>query len=89
MPFHATEEKTFKITCVGPTERTHRDNMFIECASDRGVVAFWGSLHSWENLVAIQARQTPFEVRCGCRAPMDNFPRHQYWVPETASIHFL
>ena len=87
MTFYATDERIFRITSVGEMKGT--SNFFIECSSDVGVVAFWGSVSSWENLKAIQARPTPFTIRCGIRSPSPKFPSHKYWVPETATIQFL
>jgi hypothetical protein len=88
MASDTTQTKTFEIRAVGEMIRSPKGHTSIECETDAGTVAFWGG-KSLANLKALQQREPPFRVRCGCRQPLPNFPTHAWWVPETAQLEFL
>lgn len=55
---------------------------YLECDTDEGTVAIWGSNRNMGNIRAIQQAQTPSLVRARCVSPNRNYPHHIFWVPE-------
>jgi len=55
-------------------------DIFLECRTSRGVLAFWGSPGNTKNIEVIESEQVPFVVRGSCI--MSNWDRHDLWVHE-------
>src|SRR5262245_22637790 len=88
MPLAATETKVFEIREVGELCRSPKGHTWIECVTDAGIVVFWGGPDP-TNLKALNRRNPPFKVRCGCRQPLPNYPTHAWWVPDGAPVEFV
>lgn len=79
--------RTFVVRSILGEERSRRGDPFIECETDAGVVAFWGSGRNSGNLRKVQKARLPFAITCGCISPSPSYAeRHAYWVPETPAI---
>ena len=83
------QQRDLTITQVGGISKTANENLFLECATNAGCVAFWGSQANTENITELQKRQPPLDIRCGCIAPSSAFQHHDLWVPESEGIQFL
>lgn len=78
------------ISFMTAVSSTPNENVFVECATDAGRAAFWGSPANTRNISQLQQRKTPFRVRCGCITPSQStFPGHDLWIPQTEVIEFL
>ncbi|HUL73791.1 MAG TPA: hypothetical protein VLT86_11855, partial [Vicinamibacterales bacterium] len=88
MTLEATEVKVFEIQEVGDLIRSPKGHTSIECQTDVGIVAFWAT-KSINSLRSLQKRTPPFRIRCGCRAPLPNYPTHAWWVPDGTPIEFI
>jgi hypothetical protein len=81
----ATPQPTeLEIRSVGHVQETARGNCYVECATNLGVVAFWGKSGNMSNITAIQSRTPPFGVKCGCIP--SNWQQHAMWVPEAVAV---
>lgn len=81
-----TEIKSFWIQAIGQEQRSPNGYPLVECRTDLGVVAFWGSVGRRVNLDKLLSLVAPVHVRAGCRPPGPGFPSHSLWVPETAEF---
>ena len=82
----ATPKPTeLEIRRVGELKTTAKGNAYVECATDLGVVAFWGDAHDMKNIQTLQNRQPPFKATCGCIPA--NWKQHAFWVPQSASVN--
>ena len=69
--------------------RTPNNNLFLECNTTVGRVAFWGTDGDTRNIDQIRGRRFPFTVRCGCiEASLVEFPGHGLWIPQYQELHF-
>jgi hypothetical protein len=86
-----SQPKQLKVVEVNRIDTTpNDDNSFLECRTDLGRAAFWGSRLSMRNIEAIGRHKLPFTVRCGCVDPNGAwFPSHDVWIPETSELEFI
>lgn len=78
----------FNIYRRGTVKTTRNDNSFLECRSDKGLIAFWGSAGNNANIQQILVAPLPCQVECDIAAPSLHF-NHDHWVPEHGKIIFL
>ena len=91
MAYRTPQEQVLTITYLtSSVQSTTNGNLFLECNSNVGRVAFWGTPADSENIDAVRRRTPPFRVRCGCIAPTSaTFPGHAVWVPQNQRIDFI
>ena len=82
------EKRVFNIYRRGTVITTRNDNSFLECRSNEGLIAFWGSAGNMENIQQILVAPMPCQVECEIAAPSLHF-NHDHWVPEHGKIAFL
>ena len=73
---------------VRPIQETRNGNLFLECVTDIGVVAFWGTSQNRANIDRILSLQPPLEVTAGCIDSSLGWEQHSKWCPQTATIAF-
>lgn len=81
--------RTLRIGSIGTEQRSAKGYPFIECRTDAGIVAFWGSANRRVNLNTLRGLTAPITVEAGCRPPGQGYPLHHLWVPETADLRVL
>lgn len=82
--------RELSVTFVAEVSSTPNGNFFLECVTDAGRAAFWGSPANSRSLGELQRRKPPFRVRSGCIEPSkSSFPGHDIWVPQTEEIEFV
>ena len=75
--------REFTVTVVTGISETLNGNLFLECVTDAGRAAFWGSPANTRNITRLQQHNAPFRVRCGCVEPSkSSFPSHDFWIPQ-------
>jgi hypothetical protein len=72
------------ITQVEDVQHTSNGNSYLECQTNSGTVAFWGSSQNMKNIREIQQAQTPFEIVCD--SIKANWSNHVLWIPESGVI---
>jgi hypothetical protein len=82
------QNRDFTVLGVGPLQHAFKGD-YLECATDIGTVAIWGSARNTNNINAVQRAETPFRVRALCINPNANYPQHDLWVPEKSPIKFI
>ncbi len=80
--------RDFTVFRVGPLQHAFKGN-YLECATDIGTVAIWGSAQNTNNINAVHLAETPFRVKALCINPNANYPQHDLWVPENSPIKFI
>ena len=81
----ATPKPTeLEIRQVDELKTTSKGNVYVECTTDLGLVAFWGDTNDMRNLRAVQDGQRPFKAICGCIPA--NWEQHALWVPQSPSV---
>jgi len=76
--------RCFVVTEVRTPQTTENENTYLECDTDEGVVAFWGSPSNMTNIRKIRALDLPARVAAGCID--SNWDQHQFWCPENAGL---
>ncbi len=71
---------------VGELRTTSKGNSFVQCITDIGTVAFWGSVNNMANIKKAQSARPPFKVTCGCIPP--SWQQHVRRIPESAIVTF-
>ncbi len=76
---------TFNVTKRSRRLMTPRGNIYIECDTDKGRIAVWGSSFNQANIVKIENAALP------CKLISDKYVnpswnQHTYWIPETAVV---
>jgi hypothetical protein len=84
--FVTTKPTEMTIFGVGKLQETSNGNRYVECKTNLGVVAVWGSAGNMGNIDAILSKTPPFKATMGCIT--SKWGQHNLWVPETASVHF-
>lgn len=81
------EVTVFTIESVGNTKTTFKGNSYLECRTNVGVVAFWGSRTNQSNIDAVKRLSLPFTVKVACIPPSQSFASsHALWVPERSVL---
>lgn len=73
-----------EIRQVCELKTTSKGNVYVECTTDLGLVAFWGDTNDMRNIRTLQDRHPPFKAICGCIPA--NWQQHALWVPQSASV---
>ncbi len=68
------------VLAVGKRATNSSGDIFVECRTSRGVVAFWGSPGNTKNIGVVESERAPFVVRGSCIA--SKWDRHDLWVHE-------
>ncbi len=76
----------FVVLSVGKDERA-RTGVFVECETDKGVVAIWGRPSMRDNMISVQRALPPFRLSTSHRTkPNSHFPQHHHWIPDYSKI---
>lgn len=76
----------FLVRAVGQIQKLP-PGWLVECETDRGIVAVWGRSSNQTNIEKVCKATTPFRITSNThRTPNRNFPRHAYWIPESALL---
>ena len=75
---------TFVVSHVSELKHSKRGDPYVECETDRGLVAFWGGDANEDNIERVSVAARPFRITCQCFEPGRG--RHSVWVPQTARI---
>lgn len=75
-----------EVSEISQRHQTSSGNCWIECSTNRGVVAIWGKSGNMRNIEKIEAKAPPFKALCGCIP--SHWSQHVLWVPESATIKF-
>jgi hypothetical protein len=59
------QPREFTVTFVTKPATTPNGNIYLECNTDQGRGAFWGSARNTRNIDAVLGHRTPFRVRAG------------------------
>lgn len=81
-------QRTFRVLRIGDEQTTKNGNLYLECVTDEGLVAFWGSANNRKNILSIKVETAPFTVRCDPWRE-SNFSQHGFWIPEHSRIDIL
>jgi len=80
-------ERIFVIDSVIGEGRSRRGDPFLEAKTSLGIIAFWGSDRTQQNLQMIRSAMPPLTITCGCISPSAAYSkRHAFWVPEKPLI---
>ena len=77
-------QRTFTISKIEPRQTSPNGHHHLDCETDAGIVAFWGSEHNLRNIQAIEKYTLPVTVTCDCIR--SNWSRHNLWVHEDHTI---
>ena len=77
---------TFKIIRQGQLQSTEKGNYYLECDTDKGKIAIWGSRGNLQNIQTIQNHNIPCQLDSD-RYVKPSWKEHNYWIPESAEIH--
>lgn len=72
---------------IGLMRTTSNGNSYLECQTQAGQIAIWGSGMNRRNIDLVQQQQVPFEAEMSCIA--GRWAQHAYWVPEGTIIELL
>ncbi len=80
------EAQTLRISRLRQESVTSRGNHYLECLTDLGVAAFWGSDGNLDNIRRIKSwsSRIPFTVTCRCIP--SNWSQHVLWIPEDSRL---
>jgi hypothetical protein len=81
-------QRIFRVLTIGDEKTTKNGNPYLECETDKGLVAFWGGANNHKNIAEIKVKPIPFTVRCDPWFK-SNFSQHAFWIPEHSLIEFL
>lgn len=86
----AKQNRTIKVIKTLRIQETQKGNTFLECNTDAGLAAFWGSERNMQNIQELGRHTVPFTLTCGCIDPnRKTFPSHDVWIPETSILKFV
>lgn len=78
---------TFRVLRVVRKQRTRKGNLFLECESDIGRVAFWGTSFNEKNISVVEGMTLPRQITAGCIQPSEShLSIHAWWVPEGSPV---
>ena len=79
--------RKFTITSMKPEQTTSGGNLYLECETTVGTIAFWGDRTDQSNIRAIERHNPPLSVTADCIE--SNWDKHDFWVPqrETVIVH--
>jgi hypothetical protein len=82
------ERQAMHFTVIARSEvwPTQKGNLYLECDTDHGTVAFWGKSTNTRNIDAVEAQTLP--VLVDCETIGSNWPQHRFWVMEGARLKF-
>ena len=60
------ERRTLAISKIKPRQISPNGNHHLDCETDAGIVAFWGSDHNLRNIQVIEKCPLPVTVTCDC-----------------------
>ena len=84
-PRHAaTDRRDFTIIAKRTAKTTSKGNVYLECETTLGTVAFWASPGNRSNVHAIEQQPLPVSVTAQCIK--SNWQKHDLWVPESAEV---
>ena len=72
---------------IGVLRTTSNGNSYLECQTQVGQIAVWGSAINRRNISLLQQQQVPFEAVMSCIP--GRWAQHSYWVPEGTVIDLL
>ena len=76
----------FVVTSRSEIWATSHGNLYLECETDRGTVAFWGKTGNTRNIDSVESKVPPFSV--SCEVIDGRWPQHRYWVMESKRLTF-
>ena len=76
----------FVVTSRSEIWATSHGNLYLECETDRGTVAFWGKTENTRNIDSVESKVPPFSV--SCEVIDGRWPQHRYWVMESKRLTF-
>lgn len=88
MPRQSPTKREFTILAVGTLQHAFK-GYYLECNTDIGIVAIWGSIRNTDNIRTAQLAEKPFKVQAFCINPNPNYPQHDLWVPERYPITII
>lgn len=84
------QPKSFNVSKVSSIKDTPNGNLYVECETDKGTIAVWGSERNIRNIQSVQEAKIPFKLSTDRYVnPPLQFPQHQYWIPEAAKIEIV
>lgn len=83
----APTPQRFTVRRVGVMRTTSNGNSYLECQTQVGQIAVWGSAVNRRNISLLQQQQAPFEAVMSCIP--GRWAQHSYWVPEGTVIDLL
>ncbi|HII59271.1 TPA: hypothetical protein HA335_01620 [Methanocaldococcus jannaschii] len=75
---------TFVVKKISPIKYVSK-GAYIECETDKGKIAIWGSSNNMTNIQKVQNANTPFTLTSD-RYVNPSWIQHKYWIPESANI---
>jgi hypothetical protein len=81
------EMRSFTIRSIGDRQVSPTHQHYLECRTDEGVVAFWGSDEDVANILVVMRLKVPCKLTC--ESILANWSKHTFWVPETARFKSL
>lgn len=84
------QPQNFTIFKVSELKSTPKGNLYVECETDKGTIAVWGTERNIRNIQSVQKAKIPFKLSTDRYViPSLQFPQHQYWIPEVAKIEIF
>lgn len=82
----AVQPRQLIIHWVGKLRVTPRGNRYLECESQEGRVAVWGSGKNMRNINLLRGQALPCDVvMLGVPSGWEG---HDFWVPEDTTLYF-
>lgn len=78
----------FKVSKKGTLKSTSKDNLYLECDTDREKIAIWGSNNNLNNISKVQNVNEPFQL-ISDRYVNPSWQQHSYWIPESATVQII
>ena len=72
---------------VGSVRTTSNGNSYLECQTQAGQIAVWGSGMNRRNIDLVQQQPVTFEAVMSCIG--GRWAQHTYWVPEGTTIELV
>lgn len=76
---------TFQVNKKYQRKITAKGNIYIECDTNKGKIAVWGSSSNLVNISKIEKQEEPFQL-ISDQYVNPSWEQHIYWIPESANI---
>jgi len=64
---------------------TSNGNDYVECETDKGAIAVWGSKNNMTNIRKVENANIPFQI-VSDRYVNPSWEQHSFWIPESEDI---